>query len=175
MLLNRYRIEMFRPACNASFQSLNCHAQLEEDIGEVIPYLNAVLGGTGFTREPPSVMFRVHGRLIAVHPRKIAINALNDAEEAEKILRWLQQEINEAWERREAITPSYAAAPRPQPMAVVKLLPKTNCGECGQATCLLFSTLVVQGVLGAEGCPRISRGNRERMEEYLARFPRIDY
>jgi ArsR family metal-binding transcriptional regulator len=95
MLLKKYAVEMVRPTCNASFQSLHCHAHLEEDISEVIPYLNAVLGGTCFVQSPPSVMFKVHGRMISVHSRKISINALKDAEEAVKIVEWLKREINE--------------------------------------------------------------------------------
>lgn len=81
MLLKKYTLEMFRPECNPGFQSLNCHAHLKGDIGEVIPYLNAVLGGMGFTKSPPSVMFKVNGRLIAVHPDKISVNALKDMED----------------------------------------------------------------------------------------------
>jgi len=44
--------------------------------------------------------FRVHGKIIAVHPREIAANALKSEEEADRILEWLKREINEAWEKR---------------------------------------------------------------------------
>ena len=44
--------------------------------------------------------FRVHGKIITVHPKEIAINALKDEEEANKILEWLRREINEAWKKR---------------------------------------------------------------------------
>jgi ArsR family metal-binding transcriptional regulator len=170
LLLKNYRLEIFRPECNASFQSLHCHAHLEEDIGEVIPYLNAVLGGTGFTQFPPSVMFRVHGRLIAVHPRKVSINALRDAEEAEKVVEWLKREINEAWEKRHEITPEYGIAKKPQPMEVLKLLPKTNCRECGQPTCLVFSALIVQGAKGPADCPALDGEQKRLLSEYLDQF-----
>ena len=39
--------------------------------------------------------FRSQGKLITVHGRKIAINALKDEIEAEKIVKWLKNEINE--------------------------------------------------------------------------------
>ena len=85
MLLTGYKKEIFKPECNPHFESLHCFAHLENDIGEVIPYLNTVLGGTAYQKNPPSVMFQVSGRLIAIHPRKIAINALKDEHEADKI------------------------------------------------------------------------------------------
>jgi len=175
MLLKGYRIEMFRPECNPGFRSLNCHAHLDQDIGPLIPYLNAVLGGTAFVKEPPSVMFRVHGRLIAVHADKISINSLADAVEAAKVMAWLQREINETWENRERIIPKYEVAARPQPMEVLKLLPKTNCGECGQPTCLVFSTLVAKGAKGAGDCLGLDNEGSRKLEEYLSGFEFIDY
>ena len=58
MLLQSYRKEMFRPECNPGFESLHCFAHLEQDVGEVLPYLNAELGGFEYVEEPPSVTFR---------------------------------------------------------------------------------------------------------------------
>jgi ArsR family metal-binding transcriptional regulator len=170
MLLENYKIEMFRPKCNANFQSLHCFAHLEEDISEVIPYLNAVLGGMGFTKSPPSVMFKIRGRLIAVRPKQISINALKDAGEAEKIIEWLKREINDAWERRHEITPKFDVVSRPQPIEVLKLLPKTNCKECGQPTCIVFSSLVLQGAKGPGDCPPLDTEKRRKLTEYLSQF-----
>jgi ArsR family metal-binding transcriptional regulator len=97
MLLTGYRKEIFRAKCNPSFQSIHCFAHLNEDIREVVPYLNTIFGGSGYTDDPPSVTFQLHGRLISVHPIKIAINALRDEEEADIVLEWLKIQINETW------------------------------------------------------------------------------
>jgi ArsR family metal-binding transcriptional regulator len=170
MLLKNFRKEIFRPECNPQFQSLHCFAYLDEDIGKVLPYLNTVLGGAGYTQDPPSLMLRIHGQLITLHPRKIAINALKNHEQADKILEWLRREINETWERRNEITPSYGVAPKPQPMEILKLLPKTNCKGCGQATCIIFASLAMQGIKGAQDCPQLTGQNRQKLEEYLNKF-----
>ncbi len=95
MLLKGYQKEIFRAECNPSFESLHCYAHLNEDVGDALPFLNAELGGSQFTKTPPSVTFRVQGKLITVHARKIAVNALKDEEEADKILAWLKNQINE--------------------------------------------------------------------------------
>ncbi|MEJ2691359.1 MAG: (Fe-S)-binding protein [Deltaproteobacteria bacterium] len=170
MLLKNYKKEIFRPECNPQFQSLHCFAYLDEDISEVLPYLNTALGGAGYTLDPPSLMLRIRGQLITLHPKKIAINALKDEEQADKILEWLRREINETWERHNEITPSYCVAPRPQPMEILKLLPKTNCKECGQGTCIIFASLVMQGIKGAQDCPPLTERNRLKLEEYLNKF-----
>lgn len=170
MLLKNYRLEIFRPECNASFQSLHCHIHLNEDIACVIPLLNSTLGGSAFTTSPPSVMFKIHGRLIAVHAKKISVNGIKDSQEAGKIAAWLQREINETWEKRQTITPKYEAQKEPQFIEVLKLLPKTNCRECGQPTCTVFATLVLQGIKGSEDCPVMNIEERHLLNGYLNNF-----
>jgi ArsR family metal-binding transcriptional regulator len=174
MLLTGFTKDIFRPECNASFQSLNCIAHLKENIGEVIPYLNTVFGGTRYIKDPPSVMFKINGRLISVHADKISINALNSIEEADKLLFWLQREINDIWERRNEIEPTDEVPDAPIMIEVLKLLPKTNCRKCGQPTCMVFSTLVIQGVKGADDCPELTDSDFENLREYLSKFQFAD-
>ena len=170
MLLKSYSKEIFRPECNPSFESVHCIAYLDQDISAVLPYLNAVLGGFEYLKDPPAVIFRSQGKLITVHGRKIAINALRDEDEADKILAWLQWEINCAWENRNGIEPSYEGAPKPKLIEILKLLPKTNCKECGEATCMVFAARMTEGVKGAEDCPPLGSGDKQRLTEYMRQF-----
>ncbi len=135
MLLKSYTKEIFNNECMPGAMSVQCFAHLEEDIGKALPYLNASLGGHTFIKEPPSVTFKLQGKLITVHSKKIAINALKDEAEATKIIEWLKREINSVWENRREIEPSFESTPTPKLIEILKLLPKTNCRECGQITC----------------------------------------
>lgn len=170
MLLQSYRMEIFNSACNPGAMAVHCFALLDQDVGEVLPYLNTVLGGFEYIQDPPSVTFKAQGKLITVHGRKIAINALKDESEAHKIVQWLQREINHAWEHRAGIVPSCKSAPRPQLLEVLKLLPKTNCKKCGQPTCMVFAVQVVDGGRGAEQCPQLNDSRRATLSAYLNRF-----
>ena len=173
MLLKSYRKEMKRPECNPSFQALHCIAHLDQDVSEVLPYLNSVLGGFEYFKDPPAVTFRTQGKIIAVHPKEIAINALKDEEEADKILDWMKREINEAWDKRDKIKPSYEGTPKPGVLEILKLLPKTNCRECGEPTCMVFATRVAEGAKGPEACPALGEENREKLRKYMSGF-RLD-
>lgn len=170
MLLESYTKRIFRAECNPQFESLHCIAQLEQDVSEALPYLNAVLGGFEYLKDPPAVVFRSRGRLITVHGREIAINALQDEQEADKILEWLKSEINQAWEKRADITPSTEGAPKPQVFEILKLLPRTNCRQCGEPTCMVFAARAAEGVKGAIDCPPIKAEDKQRLESYLGRF-----
>ena len=170
MLLTGYRKEIFKAKCNPNFESVHCFVNLNDDIREVLPYLNAVLGGTGYTTNPPSVTFQLHGRLITIDSTKIAINALHNEEEAEKVLIWLKAQINEIWANRNQIEPLHGVAPKPQILEILKLLPKTNCRKCGQPTCMVFASLIAQGAKDPDDCPcvdLIEKKNILPSEEYL--------
>jgi ArsR family metal-binding transcriptional regulator len=170
MLLSGYTLEIFRSKCNAGAQTLHCFAHLHDDVGAVLPYLNTILGGSGYITEPPTLTLKSSGKLITIHPRKIAVNALQDEEQAEKIVAWLQREINSAWENRENIEPSVSAAKQPALLNVLKLLPKTNCKECGQPTCMVFAVRVVEGAKDHNSCPTLQGDKKEALATYLSRF-----
>jgi len=170
MLLEGYRLQIFNSACDPDAMGVHCHAHLDQDVGAVLPYLNSVLGGFEYIKEPPSVTFKAHGKLITVHSRLIAVNALKDETEAGKIVAWLQREINHAWENRENITPMYQGLGRPQLIEILKLLPKTNCKKCGLATCMVFAAQAAEGGRGADACPEMAEANRTSLRQYLARY-----
>lgn len=169
MLLKGYRKEIFRPECNSNFQSVHCIAYLDEDIGEALPYLNAVLGGDVYIKTPPSVTFKSHGKLITVHAKKVAINALKDEQEAHNILEWLRKEINEAWTNRQNIAPKFSGASKPHILEIYKLLPRTNCRKCGQPSCMMFASLVAEGVKGSDDCPLLEE-DAQPLQNYLKQF-----
>ena len=170
MLLSGYARSILRPECNPGFESVHCIARLDQDVGKALPYLNAVLGGTHYLSDPPEVMFHHHGRIIKVGAREIAINALRDEQEADRILEWLKTEINRAWENREDITPCYSGRSKPALLEILRLLPKTNCRQCGQPTCMAFAAQVMEGGRDAEHCPALTQPNREALAGYLAGF-----
>ena len=170
MLLKDYQLEIFNSECNPGAMLVHCFAHLDEDVSEALPYLNAVLGGFEYIKNPPSVIFKSQGKLITVHGRKIAINALKDEKEARKIVEWLKREINDAWEKRDGIEPCYEGLPRPGIMEIIKLLPKTNCRECGEPTCLVFATKMAEGAKGIEDCTQMGAYERVKLTKYMKQF-----
>ena len=170
MFLSQYRPQFVRPP-NPAAQHLRCYAQLDGDIREVLPFLNTLLKGHLFFRDPPSLTLKYQGgKLITLTSQEIAINIVKDEAEAEAILEWLKQEINAAWERRGEITPSFEVAAQPRIFEIFKLLPRTNCRVCGQPTCMVFAAHVAEGGRGAEDCPPLPQEPKARLKEYLRQF-----
>ncbi len=166
MLIQRYQLE-FRLPPNPEATHLRGVAHLDANITDLLPYLNTVLRGHLFMRDPPSLTIKYRAKLITFHPRHIAINILKDEAEAEEIVRWLVGVINDTWEKRETIAPSFEVLPPPRIIDILKLLPRTNCRACGQPTCLVFATRVSAGEALPEACPFLSPEALNSLPNYL--------
>jgi len=132
MLLKRYTLKIFKSKCQSDAKGVHCFAHLEQDVSDALPYLNSVLGGFEYLSDPPAVTFRVQGKLITVHGKKIAVNALKDKTEATKIVEWLKNEINSAWNNKGKIEPCYTGMPKPGIIEILKLLPKIRSNTRNQ-------------------------------------------
>jgi len=115
-------------------------------------------------------MFHHYGKIIKVGAREVAINALEDEDEAERMLTWLKDQINEAWANRENIIPKCGGRKKPKLIEILKLLPRTNCKKCGRPTCMAFAVQMAEGGLGPEHCLDLSATNQEKLTAYLAQF-----
>ena len=166
MLVKSCRKEFVLPP-NPKARHLRCYAHLDTDISEVLPYLNTVLGGYQYYEEPPMLTLKFQAKLITLSAQMIAINMVKDEGEAEKILGWLKEEINDTWKKRREIKPSFEVAPRPGILDILKLLPRDNCQECGQPTCLVFATQVSQGTAECDDCPKLDEISRSKLNQYL--------
>lgn len=170
MFLDGYSLEIFKSKCDSNAKGVHCFVHLENDISEVLPFLNSRLGGFVYTQDPPSLTLKHYGKLLTFHPEKIAVNALKNQQEAEKIADWLFREVNETWERRAEIQPSTDSAKQPTLIEILKLLPKTNCRRCNEPTCMVFAAKVVEGVKNERDCPEIIAENKKKLKMYLSNF-----
>ncbi len=167
-MITNYELDIVRPECNHNFTSVFCYVYFNKNIKDALPYLNANLGGFKYISDPPSVTFKVHGKLITVHQNQISINALKDKEEAEKVASWMIREINEAWENRKEIVPSTRSSETVSIPQILTLLPKTNCKKCSEQTCMVFAVKLRDGIKGPENCPELSAEKQDRLKKLLS-------
>lgn len=155
MLIGKYDLEVFTPPCEPGAERYSALARLTTDISEVLPYLNATLRGAVYHQAANALTWKKGGHNIAFHAYEIATSNVEDREAAIKELDGLIALVNRTWERRAEITPDYELHQRPTPMAVYKLLPLTNCRECGEPTCFSFALKLVASQRSIRDCPPI--------------------
>ena len=101
--------------------------------------------------------------------RQLGISNLHDRAHAESKVDKLVQFLNETWDERESITPAFATRSKPKVLEVFKLLPRTNCGECGVPSCMAYAAMLSEGNKSLDDCPPLQleaeARNRERLAE----------
>jgi ArsR family metal-binding transcriptional regulator len=171
MLLQSYHLDLFAPPCAPGAERWSAKAALDDDIGDALPYLNATIKSAIYNPPARALTWRMGGHTFAVRPREIAISNLLDKDAAAIEVKRIVDLINRTWERRAEITPSIEMRQRLKPMEVYKLLPATNCKECGQPTCFTFALKITAGEVELEQCASLfTDAYREKREQLLARL-----
>lgn len=155
MIIEAYDVDVFTPPCDPGAERFAAKALLMTDISEVLPYLNATLRGAVYTQAANALTWKKGGHNIAFHAYEIATSNVEDHEEAVKELEGLVDLVNRTWERRGEITPDFVLHQRPTAMALYKLLPATNCRQCGQPSCWNFALKLAAAQVGLNACPAL--------------------
>jgi ArsR family metal-binding transcriptional regulator len=153
MLIEKYDVEVFTPPCEPGAERYAAKARLTADISEVLPYLNATLRGAIYHSSANALTWKKGGHNIAFHAYEVATSNVEDRGGAEKELKGLIDLVNRTWERRAEITPDTTTRQRPSPMAIYKLLPNTNCKQCGEPTCYSFGLKLTVSQKKLGDCP----------------------
>ena len=171
MLIEKYDLQVLTPPCDPGAERFTAKAKLITDIREVLPYLNATLHGAVYFPDAgaeynagaeysagagycaPALIWKKAGHNVAFHPYEVAVSNGVDRESAQKELDGLIALVNRTWKWRADITPSYEVRRRPTVMNVYKLLPQTNCKQCGQPTCYTFALKLVASQKKLDDCP----------------------
>lgn len=156
MLIETYDLEVFTPPCDPGAERYAAKALLKVDISSVLPYLNATLRGAVYLPEARALTWKKGGHNIAFHAYEIATSNVEDRDGAEKELQGLIDLVNRTWERRTEITPDTTTHQRPTPMAIYKLLPNTNCKQCGEPTCYSFALKLSASQTRLADCPPLA-------------------
>lgn len=156
MLIDRYDLEVFTPACSPGEERYAARARLTQDVSDVLPYLNAMLRGARYTHAAHALTWTKAGHYVAFHPFEIAVSNVEDRAEAKRELEGLIALVNRTWERRSAIAPDYSLRQRPTPLVIFRLLPQTNCKSCGEATCFNFALKLAASQKQIADCPPLA-------------------
>lgn len=147
-------------------------AEFWDRIDEVFPYLNAVVPNLMFNPGANTVTFRRGGRILTFYPHVAVMAKVDGEEDAEAQLRWFQDLCNDTWRRRAEIEPCFERRQQLGPLDAYQLLPRLNCGDCGERTCMAFAFRLLFGELDLAACtplqrPEHAEGGR-RLAELLA-------
>jgi len=154
--------------CVAEADDLRLTAHVEGDLGPVFPYLNAEVPSGTFNPSGPSFTLMDGPRLVTLFPHRWVIGRLREMQDAWRTLARLKRLVDGVWRRRDSITPSCERHVRTSALEIFSRLPKTNCRQCGEATCLAFAAQLLAGAQRLEHCAPVFTGEFQHLRPALA-------
>ena len=131
-------------------------AEFWDEVDAVFPYLNAVVPNLMYNPGANTVTARRGGRILTFYPHVAVMAKVDGEEDAEAQLIWFQELCNDVWRRRAEIEPCHERRQQLGPLDAYVLLPKLNCGDCGERTCMAFAFRLLFGELELDTCPHLT-------------------
>jgi ArsR family metal-binding transcriptional regulator len=138
--------------CVADETKIRVIAHLEGDLGPVLPYLNTVIPQASYTPAAETLTFMDGYRMIALYRQRITVAKADEIVDSWLTLGRIRRLVSQTWNDRQQIEPCYETRKRPPAIEIFKRLPRTNCGQCGEPTCLAFAMRVWTGETAARLC-----------------------
>jgi len=146
-------------------------AGFSNDVSCVFPYLNAMLPNAMYNHAAQILTVRRGQRILTFYPHVAVMTKVAGQEDAQAQLEWFQELCNDAWRRRQEVVPCYERGLALGPLDLYRLLPKLNCGACGEVTCMAFAFKLLLREQRLCGCPRLDEQpyaeQGRRLEELL--------
>jgi len=131
--------------CMADEKKIRLIAYFDRDITETLPYLNAVIKGASYNKNAPTLTYTKERRIINLYNIKVTIAKADDIIDAWKVLDEVKGLVNNTYENKNTIKPSYEEKIKITALQIYGWLPKSNCRACGEATCLAFACKLLLG------------------------------
>ncbi len=156
-LIQSYHLRLATSACHRDAEWFRATACLHSDISEVLPYANAELENADYDHDAKTLLWTGNKKKYAFRPREIDVAPVADRREAAALVNGIVATINDIWSRREEITPDFQGKkPPPKTLEIYKLLPRTNCRECGFPSCMAFAAALRTDSTKRSLCPYLS-------------------
>ncbi len=132
-----YSLDKILP-CVADPSKIRVIVKIGRDFSDLFPYIKGYLRKGVYLSELPSFTFKREGKNITLYRDSMAITKLVDETEVVDVLKYMSSVVLEVIRCKDNIKPDYSAGRNISPLVIYKLLPKTNCRQCGEETCLAF-------------------------------------
>ena len=136
--------------------------KLNADVSPLFPYINAVLDDALQYDQPNHIRFVLDGHRCFLYPESVSAYFFEDRQQAEGFAGHLVDFLNDLHARTGSITPNYEKITPLPIFDVLKILPRTNCGDCGFRSCMSFAAALRKGRTRPDRCPGLEEPMYEK-------------
>jgi DNA-binding CsgD family transcriptional regulator/ArsR family metal-binding transcriptional regulator len=131
--------------------------RLDGDISQLFPYINAVAKSASLLEKPPFIRFVLERFSCGLYPDHGVAASFVTSQEALGFLDRLIDFLNDIGQRRDSLKPNYKKWNPVPVLQIFRLLPQTNCRNCGYPSCLAFAAALSTQETSPERCSGFSR------------------
>ncbi len=168
-IFGRAAIMVLAP-CMADPSRIRLIAHLSGDLAPAMPYLNAEMRQGSFNAEAAIFTFMEGYRMVSLYGRRIALAKADELVDAWRSLEAIRCRVNDVWARRAQIEPSYEKRAKPPALEIYFRLPRTNCRQCGQKTCMAFAMCLWSGQARLSQCRPVFEGESRHLRPALSQI-----
>lgn len=157
MLINRYlKLSLRASGPHLGNSNRVAHFKLDTDVTKLFPYINAVVEDAVYYDRPHYIQFTLDGFLCALYSDSATIGPFNNMEKVLGFVKRLIDFLNDIHSRRDSIKPDFKRYKYIPILEIYKLLPRSNCRECGFPSCMAFSAALSRGKTDPYCCPELN-------------------
>ena len=157
MLISKYHDFHLSKAGVMFGHFLGAHFKIDNDISKLFPYINAAVKDCRYFENPAYVQLVLDDIQCTLYPKEVIAAPFMDQDQAEKFVDRLIDFLNDIYLKKDSLTPNHKTFRPISVIDIYKLLPQTNCKECGFPTCLAFAGALSKKQTTTDQCPGFAR------------------
>jgi ArsR family metal-binding transcriptional regulator len=130
--------------CLAERGKIGVVGRPSRSLAEVLPYLATLPGIIAYNPDLPALTFRREPGFLTLYAERVTFTQVGSVKEGLALLEALVEAVNATWEHRTELVAVRERRRPARPLDVYALLPQSNCGQCGEATCMAFAFALLQ-------------------------------
>ncbi len=124
----------------------------DQETASLFPYINGALDDALWYEHPGHVKFLFEGYRCVLYPDLAAIHFFETRQGALSFIKRFMNFLDTIDRDKERILPNFNQIRHVPVMDIFKLLPRSNCRDCGFTTCMAFAAAVAKGKAMADQC-----------------------
>ncbi|HUU03678.1 MAG TPA: (Fe-S)-binding protein [Myxococcota bacterium] len=167
-------MQIIRPPCDLSCEVVNIKLTLDQDLSELLPYINREVEKARFFPKGPFTKFVHQGHNVTIDHDNLAMTGFEDDTAAREFAAQMIDMLRDIEARKDSITPQIKPFEPPSMLAILRLLPgKNGCAECGYPACMAFATALCREETTPDACKPLAllpdgAARLERLREMTA-------
>jgi ArsR family metal-binding transcriptional regulator/DNA-binding CsgD family transcriptional regulator len=132
---------------------LGAHFKFDNDVTRLFPYINAAVEDAKFYDKPEYIQFTIDDILCTLYPKDVIAAPFINKDQALNFVKRLIDFINDLYVNKDSLKPNYKKFGLVSVIDIYKLLPQTNCKDCGYTTCMAFAAALSNSETTPDKCP----------------------